>query len=555
MNGKGIHAGYISYIGTGAVGAFAIMEVVMDRAITKRELILGCILCLCLTFTVFLPRVVFHPYNLAEELSDALADDMVSVLNQYLMGVGEFIGVESTVGDEDVAELSEMICEKLREGFFGEKSCEITSADILRLDRTILKEAIDEAFLEFDREYKIQLSDIIDSENLSKVLYQSVKQELTLVKITLWLLYGVPLLLAGMYILTYIWKKRRRMVVFLTAGYILAGVVAQLFWCMRLPGIVTDVFHGQSEIFVENLAERLQESVERKFSKNSILEGFVGGVADGLIQENFVAPMLSMCGSMEDILKDALEDSFGSGVWLHFVLLALLFGWCLWGVKGCFFRRQPGGNCNTGAGTSVGNRYVGSAGPVGNRYADDGGQRREEFGKNGHAGDIRREGGEFKGRGRAGYDRQGREVFGRNAYVGGGGRQGSEVPGGNGYIRDSRERIAAPVRMGLGIIRITRGELAGAEFRVPGGTPIIIGNNPAQAHLIFSGLAERHCKIQFRLEAGTYIIYSCVRGGVALADGRFLPAGRPMQIPAGTQIILGMPENGRAGYKDCLWLG
>ena len=89
---------------------------------------------------------------------------------------------------------------------------------------------------------------------------------------------------------------------------------------------------------------------------------------------------------------------------------------------------------------------------------------------------------------------------------------------------------------------------AGAVFNVESGDDIIIGSDARQAHVIISGgggesVSNRHCSVFYDSGSGTYYIVNYSQNGTFKADGTPLPMNSPVQLPAGSIIIIGNSGN------------
>jgi S1-C subfamily serine protease len=110
----------------------------------------------------------------------------------------------------------------------------------------------------------------------------------------------------------------------------------------------------------------------------------------------------------------------------------------------------------------------------------------------------------------------------------------------------ARSQGSAPAAAPRPLLRGVSGHYSGVEIPL-GREPVAIGRDPAMADLVIpashGGISKRHLLVSSDPRGSGFLLQDCwSRNGTFLADGKALPAGQPLAVPAGTRFYLATPE-------------
>ena len=100
-----------------------------------------------------------------------------------------------------------------------------------------------------------------------------------------------------------------------------------------------------------------------------------------------------------------------------------------------------------------------------------------------------------------------------------------------------------------GSIRGVSGYYTGYNFPVGDGETLSIGRDSKTAQIVYADsedskkISRLHCTITFSAPRGVYTVTDRSSNGTFRADGSPLPPNTPVEIPRGTTIYLGSPNN------------
>lgn len=100
-----------------------------------------------------------------------------------------------------------------------------------------------------------------------------------------------------------------------------------------------------------------------------------------------------------------------------------------------------------------------------------------------------------------------------------------------------------------GMIRGVAGYYTGYKFQIKDGETINIGRDSKMAQIVFADsedskkISRLHCSISYSAVRGAYTITDRSSNGTFRADGSQLPPNTPLELPRGTTIYLGSPNN------------